>query len=201
MNIISFAFIKIGIPPQYVISTLLFTLIGSFINIPIAKIPQEIMVTERRVGFFGFIYTIPIWRKKVTILAINVGGALIPTFVSIYLLIKTGIYLKAFLSTLFITVICFKLARPIRGIGIAIPFFIPPALAAMFSIIIANESAPVVAYISGTLGTLIGADLLNLKKIGKLGAPVASIGGAGTFDGIFLTGILAVIFSTLFTFG
>jgi uncharacterized membrane protein len=43
------------------------------------------------------------------------------------------------------------------------------------------------------MGTLIGADLLNLAKIGTLGAPVASIGGAGTFDGIFLTGILAVL--------
>jgi uncharacterized membrane protein len=49
------------------------------------------------------------------------------------------------------------------------------------------------AYISGSLGTLIGADLLNLNNIQGLGAPVASIGGAGTFDGIFVTGILAVL--------
>jgi len=40
-----------------------------------------------------------------------------------------------------------------------------------------------VAFISGVLGTLIGADLLNLGKLRELGAPVASIGGAGTFDG------------------
>ena len=39
----------------------------------------------------------------------------------------------------------------------------------------------------------IGADLMNLDKIKKLGAPVASIGGAGTFDGIFSTGVLAVL--------
>ena len=45
----------------------------------------------------------------------------------------------------------------------------------------------------GSLGTLIGADLLNLGKIQGLAAPVASIGGAGTFDGIFVTGILAVL--------
>ncbi len=47
VNIITLAFIKLGIPPQYVIFTLLFTLIGSFINIPVAKIPQDIMVEER----------------------------------------------------------------------------------------------------------------------------------------------------------
>jgi uncharacterized membrane protein len=59
--------------------------------------------------------------------------------------------------------------------------------------------APALAYISGTLGTLIGADLLNLAKIQGLGAPIASIGGAGTFDGIFTTGILAVLLAGLIT--
>lgn len=199
INLISFAFIKIGIPPQYVMATLLFTLIGSFINIPVAKIPQDIMVEERRINFFGFIYYVPVSKKKMTVLAVNVGGALIPVFVSIYLLLKTGLYFKAFLSALIITIICLRMAKPVRGIGIAIPFFIPPSLATILSTLIAFDSAPVIAYISGTLGTLIGADLLNLRKIGRLGAPVASIGGAGTFDGIFLTGILAVIFSTIFT--
>jgi uncharacterized membrane protein len=51
----------------------------------------------------------------------------------------------------------------------------------------------VLAYVGGTLGTLIGADVLNLGRIGGLGAPIVSVGGAGTFDGIFLTGILAVL--------
>jgi uncharacterized membrane protein len=44
--------------------------------------------------------------------------------------------------------------------------------------------------------TLIGADLLNLDAVRGLGAPVASIGGAGTFDGIFLTGIMAVLLAS-----
>jgi uncharacterized membrane protein len=49
------------------------------------------------------------------------------------------------------------------------------------------------AYVSGTLGTLIGADLTNLQDAGKFGAPVISIGGAGTFDGVFLSGIIAAL--------
>lgn len=199
INVITLAFIKIGIPPHLVLVTLFLILGGSFINIPIKKFPQEIMVTQKRINFFGFTYLIPVWKKKVTVLAINVGGALIPTLVSCYLLIKSGLYIKALLATFFITLISYKLAKPIRGIGIALPFFIPPSLAAIFSIILAYDSAPIIAYISGTLGTLIGADILNLKKIGQLGAPVASIGGAGTFDGIFLTGILAVSFSSIFS--
>jgi uncharacterized membrane protein len=47
------------------------------------------------------------------------------------------------------------------------------------------------------LGTLIGADILNLPKVQGLAVPVASIGGAGTFDGIFLTGIIAVLLASL----
>jgi uncharacterized membrane protein len=56
-----------------------------------------------------------------------------------------------------------------------------------------------VAYVGGSLGTLIGANLLNLDKVQGLRAPVASIGGAGTFDGIFLTGILAVLIANIFS--
>jgi uncharacterized membrane protein len=44
-----------------------------------------------------------------------------------------------------------------------------------------------------SVGCLIGADLLNLHRLAGLGAPIASIGGVGTFDGIFFTGIVAVL--------
>jgi uncharacterized membrane protein len=69
-----------------------------------------------------------------------------------------------------------------------------PALAAgAVALLLARQRAAPLAYICGSLGTLLGADLLNLNRLQGLGAPVASIGGAGTFDGIFLTGILAVL--------
>jgi uncharacterized membrane protein len=83
--------------------------------------------------------------------------------------------------------------------GIAEPVFIPPLAAAGAAFLISRRFAPALAYISGSLGTLIGADLLNIKKFQGLGAPVASIGGAGTFDGIFMTGILAVLLASLMT--
>ncbi|MCW8828861.1 MAG: DUF1614 domain-containing protein, partial [Gammaproteobacteria bacterium] len=65
--------------------------------------------------------------------------------------------------------------------------------AALAAVLIAPEASAPLAYISGTLGVLIGADLLRLKDIRTMGAPFASIGGAGTFDGIFITGIVAVL--------
>ena len=64
--------------------------------------------------------------------------------------------------------------------------------------ILSREDSAPLAYIAGSLGTLIGADLTNLDKVRGLGAPIASIGGAGTFDGIFLTGILAVLLAGLY---
>lgn len=199
IDLIVVVFSQIGIPTKYVFAALFATLIGSFINIPFKKIPQETMVEERRVRFFGFRYIVPVRKRKETILAVNVGGAVIPVLLSGYLLFKTGLWGKALITTAFMTLITYRLARPVRGLGITLPFFAPPILAALASVIISGSQAPVVAYVCGTLGTLTGADLLNLNKITKLGAPVASIGGAGTFDGIFLTGIFAVLLAAVMT--
>jgi uncharacterized membrane protein len=91
------------------------------------------------------------------------------------------------------------MAHPVPGVGIAVPVLVPPVAATAVAIILSRRYAPALAFISGTLGTLIGADLLNLDKIQGLGAPIASIGGAGTFDGIFTTGILAVLLAGLVT--
>jgi uncharacterized membrane protein len=97
------------------------------------------------------------------------------------------------LAILLIAAIIHSMATPIHGIGIAVPVFAPVVTTAILAFILSREYAPPLAYVGGSMGTLIGADLLNLDKISGLGAPVASIGGAGTFDGIFLTGILAVL--------
>jgi uncharacterized membrane protein len=77
--------------------------------------------------------------------------------------------------------------------------FVPPLSAAAVALILARREAPAIAYIGGSIGCLVGADLLNLDKVQGLGAPIASIGGAGTFDGIFLTVVLAVLLATIFT--
>jgi uncharacterized membrane protein len=91
------------------------------------------------------------------------------------------------------------MADPVPGLGIAVPVFMPALVTAVVALLMSRKDAPPLAYIAGGLGTLIGADLTNLDKVRGLGAPVASIGGAGTFDGIFLTGILAVLLASLYT--
>jgi uncharacterized membrane protein len=73
------------------------------------------------------------------------------------------------------------------------PPLLPSLVTAGMAVLIDRREAPRTAFIAGTLGTLIGADLLNLRVVRDLGAPVVSIGGAGTFDGVFMIGILAVL--------
>jgi uncharacterized membrane protein len=132
-----------------------------------------------------------------TLIAVNVGGAVIPTMVSIYLLAKNRLWVKAALATAVVAAVCYWLSRPIPGLGIAEPVFVPSVTTAIVALLLSREQAAPLAYIGGSLGTLIGADLLNLGNIRGLGAPVASIGGAGTFDGIFLIGIVAVLIASL----
>jgi len=176
------------------LSLFFLTLVGSAINIPLKKFAEDELCDERVIPFYGMRYRLPVPKQPcTTTLAVNVGGAVIPVLISLYILFTCQVPFRALLATGFMSLVVFKLARPIRGVGIGVPVLVPPLLAALIALILSPANAPPVAYISGTLGTLIGADLMNLKKITGLGAPVASIGGAGTFDGIFLTGIIAVL--------
>ena len=98
---------------------------------------------------------------------------------------------------LILAAICWHLATPVQGVVVTIPIFTPPIVAALAAMVVSWRNAAPLAYIGGSLGTLMGTDLLNLPNIPALGAPVASIGGADTFDGIFATGIMAVLLASL----
>lgn len=194
VGILRYAFIRIGIGPRVAIFLLLATLIGSYINIPLTELPPRHVISGQTISYFGMRYTVPLlveWPG--TIVAINVGGALIPFLLSIYLLAKHHIWGRGILTTACVAIICHLVAYPVHGVGIAEPIFVPPIATAIIAVVISYEYAAPLAYVGGSMGTMIGADLLNLDKVQGLGAPVASIGGAGTFDGIFLTGILAVL--------
>jgi len=188
----------VGFTPLTIFLILLATLAGSFINIPLFKMHSTIpMVHEDHVSWFGIPYKIPHieYGTATTTVAINVGGALIPAAVSAYLLARSSSSLVglSIIGVLAVMLITHLVARPVKGVGIATPVFIPPIAAAVVAFILSPAQPRLVAYVAGTLGTLLGADIWNLGKIPKLGAPLASIGGAGTFDGVFLTGIIAVL--------
>jgi uncharacterized membrane protein len=168
--------------------------LGSGINIPIRRLetPRRAPELDLLRFAFRFRFVEPV-RRSYTVLAVNLGGAVIPTLLSLYLIGRTEAQLRYALAVAAVAWIVHRAARPVPGFGIAVPLLVPPLVAAAAGLVfVPDESAPA-AYVAGTLGCLVGADLLNLGKIAKLGAPVASIGGAGTFDGVFLTGVIAVL--------
>jgi uncharacterized membrane protein len=194
LRILRYAYMRLGVGPGTALFLLFSSLIGSYFNIPITVLPGKPVMSGQIIEFYGMRYIVPqVVSWPGTVLAVNVGGAVIPTLMSTYLIIRYQLWLKATIATAVIAFVIHSMATPVPGIGIAVPVFAPAVTTAIIAFILSREYAPPLAYIGGSMGTLIGADLLNLDKISDLGAPVASIGGAGTFDGIFLTGILAVL--------
>ncbi len=194
IGILGYAYEKMGINRRYIFSLLALSFFGSSVNILILELPAREISSNREIYFFGMRYVISLvqeWPR--TVVAINLGGAVVPTLVSIYLLTKNKIFIRAMVGVIIVAAIVHWLAQPVPGLGIAVPIFIPPLLAATTALLLSRRAAAPLAYISGSLGTLIGADLTNLGSLQGLGAPIASIGGAGTFDGIFLAGIIAVL--------
>jgi len=198
VGILRYAYMRLGVSSGTALLLLLGSLLGSYINIPLVELPAQNILSGQEVEFFGVHYSVPVvidWPG--TVIAINVGGALIPTLMSFYLLAKNRLWGLGLLATACVAAVCYSLARPVPGVGIALPTFVPAVTAAIAAWLLSRRYAALLAYIGGSVGTLIGAHLLNLGAIQGLGAPVASIGGAGTFDGIFLTAILAVLIAGL----
>jgi uncharacterized membrane protein len=194
LRILRYAYMRLGVGPGAALLLLFGSLIGSYFNIPVTVLPGTPVRSDEIVEYFGMRYVVPLvtsWPG--TVLAVNVGGAVIPTLMSAYLVVRYQLWLRAVLATAAIAIVIHSMATPVPGLGIAVPVFAPVVTTAILAFILSREYAAPLAYIGGSMGTLLGADLLNLDKISGLGAPVASIGGAGTFDGIFLTGILAVL--------
>jgi uncharacterized membrane protein len=195
IGVLSIAFDKLGLSAQAAFSLLYLSLLGSLINVPLFTITAEAPIDptiHRRV--FRMLRLPPRKFEGKTLIAVNVGGCLIPFFLSIYLLIYHGIpFWQWVLGITVITLLSRTMSRPIPGVGIGMPILLPPVSAALLALSLDAEASAPLAYVSGTIGVILGADLLRLNDVRRLGTPFASIGGAGTFDGIFITGIIAVL--------
>lgn len=193
INIVTVSFGELGLSQSSALALMFATLVGSMLNIPLSRRQVEYQQAQNVLSRF-FFYLPP--RVATQTVAINVGGALIPTIFAMYLLPRTPL-VPALMATLVMILISRLLSYPVPGMGIAMPAFIPPLASAGLALLLSREHPAPVAYISGTLGTLVGADLLNWNAVKRLGPHVISIGGAGVFDGVFLAGILAVLITSI----
>lgn len=173
LELVEYAYARAGVPARWVFTMLVLSLLGSRVDLPLRTLTGD--------------------DGRPTVLALNLGGALVPTLLALWMLAAHGAWVRGAVAVALVAALVHALARPVPGRGIAMPTLVPGPAAALVALVVAPDAAPAVAYAAGALGTLIGADLTNLGTLRSLGAPVASIGGAGTFDGIFVTGIVAVL--------
>jgi len=187
------AFAKLGLNPFLGYAFFILCLLGGSINIPVYR--EELTSREPVDDLWALFYTyagirLPVIRER--IIAVNFGGAILPGLLCLYLVPAVPVT-RTLLATAVTTAAGYLLSRPVKGIGIIMPAFVPPVIAAITALSIAREHAPRLAYISGVIGTIIGADILRISQIKRIDAPFLSIGGAGVFDGIYLVGIVSVL--------
>ncbi len=194
LDVVELAVAKLGFSPTVAFMLFAAVLVGSTINIPLYKIES---VTPVIPGFQDMwlqqFLGIPLHKvRQKTIVALNVGGGLIPVLLAIYELTRSD-PLAIFWVTVIVTIVSYFSAQIVPGIGIHMNALIAPLTAAISAVLIAEPLASSVAFTGGILGTLIGADLLHLKEIERMSAGVLSIGGAGVFDGIAMCGLFALL--------
>src|SRR5574341_1294447 len=154
-----YAYERVGIDRDWLLALLGLSIVGIAVNLPVARLRGSVVLGPRVVRVYGIRYLVPAVREqRETVVAVNLGGAVVPAGLALFLIGREHLGIRALIAVGIVALVSLALA-------------------------ISEPVAPALAYVSGVLGTLIGADLLNLPRIRTLGAPVASIGGAGTFDG------------------
>ncbi|MDD4857013.1 MAG: DUF1614 domain-containing protein [Candidatus Krumholzibacteria bacterium] len=193
---------KLGLSTGLSLLVVISMFIGGLINIPVKKIQRVMSVETTPLGLFGAERVFPGWfhPSSQTVIAVNVGGCVIPCMIVVYELTRiaahgsTALALTA-AAVVLNSAVCFRLARPVPNVGVVLPALAPALVAAACGFVFVRDFAPPVAFTAGVLGPLLGADILNLRRIGRIDTGIASIGGAGTFDGIVLSGLVATLLS------
>ena len=205
VDLLTTAMQRLHLTPSAAMLAVLGIILGSMINVPIYRIERGEEQIVATYGVLGSWHPLPQrrWVRRDTLIAINVGGGVVPVALAFWE--ATHVFRvdgQAATAMLWATVVnigvCYLVARPVSGIGIMMPGFTSPLVAVSMTWILLGDAsfsdirAPV-AFVAGVLGPLVGADLLHLKDITRVSVGSLSIGGAGTFDGIVLSGIFAAI--------
>ncbi len=146
LRILRYAYVRLGVGPGAAMLLLFGSLIGSYFNIPVTVLPGPPVTSGQIVDFYGMRYVVPVvvsWPG--TVVAVNVGGAVIPTIMSTYLVIRYQLWLKAAVATAAIAFIIHSMATPVPGVGIAVPVFAPVVATAILAFILSREYAPPLA--------------------------------------------------------
>ena len=198
-EVLAAALLKLRLEPHAAILIVAAMLLGGAVNIPVKRIPRKELVAVHPFAALGLARFWPQlrWVRQETVIAINLGGCVIPGGLALYEAIQLfrrdqSAVLAVGVAVLINIVVCYFLAKPEPQIGIRMRPIVPAVTAAASAWLLDQAQAPAVAFIAGVIGPLVGADLLHLKQFVKETTGMASIGGAGSFDGIVLSAIFAV---------
>lgn len=195
---------RLHLSPEMALLAVLAIFLGSMFNLPVYRIKRNQPQVVQTLGPFAPWFSSQFERvRQDTLIAVNVGGCIVPLLLALwqvrYLVEQGGWPVQAMLVVTGINVaVCYRVAQPVSGVGIMMPVFASPLTAVLFTWLLmmnpeyAAERAPV-AFVAGVAGPIIGADLMHLRDIARVSVGVLSIGGAGTFDGIVLSGFLAAL--------
>jgi uncharacterized membrane protein len=193
---------KLHLSPEVALLLVFGMIATGFVNIPVRRIKREEGVPHHPLAIVGLS---DIWphlqrMRDDTVIAVNVGGCLIPAGLALYEIWHLGTLGAQALGSVTVAVIAnaivsYLIARPVPRVGIAMPSLVSPVVAAGLALLLAPDYAPPVALVGGVIGPLVGADLLHLRDVERIEAGIVSIGGAGTFDGIVLSGLVAAYLS------
>ena len=211
VSMVAEAFAKLGLTPAQGVLMFMAILVGKSVDLPVYTSERLVVVTKpRSMNFSMDEFGRPTIEEDTTnevkkqVFAVNVGGVIMPLLLSITFLVMLhmdgkaeGVYGWIAFSMAMVAGGCYALAKADPFTGLRVPL-IMPALMTFLSVyfFVPQELRPVAAYVAGTMGTIIGGNLIPLmtpRIRNSIGTPKVSIGGAGTFGGVFVAGILAVL--------
>jgi uncharacterized membrane protein len=203
LGLVGAAFTRLGFSWIAALAVVLLMLFGSFVNVPLYRIKRDMIRVDNAALPFAVAGNLfsppPVWE---TVISLNLGGALIPAAVSVYLLYRATavadmvILQPVAVGIVIVAVIAWMATRSVPGYGLRAPLFIPGLAALLCGLLLTGGtglSAGVTAFVAGTAGTLLGAGIAQLPRIRDMEIPEVSIGGAGMFGAIFLACILSAL--------
>jgi uncharacterized membrane protein len=203
LGIIGAAFTRLGFSWISALAVVLLMLFGSFVNIPVYRIRRDmIRVSHNQAPVFGVSFPNTSGEIWDTTISLNLGGAVIPVFISLYLMYRailitgTSLIFTVCAGITIVTMITFVSTRLDNYTGIQVPLLIPGLTALLAGLLLAGGTGligAVTAFVSGVTGVLLGGNIANLYRISDLEVPEVSFGGAGTFGSIFLCCMLPAL--------